>query len=389
MGAVMTVGPRCECRYPVFVGCDAAGTYSAAMSATGAEVRQRISDLCRSGIESRQLRAEVLAEIRRVVEFDAYAWLLSDPESRVGSAPLAQVPDLAELPQLIRLKYTTRVNRWTNLAPNTCATLAQATAGDLSQSLLWRDLLCRYGVTDVASMVFADQFGCWGFLDLWRIGGSPALFSAADQAFLSSLAPRLTHALRASQAATFAGPSVSTESTEGPTVLLLSPQLAVVDQTAQSDAHLRILLPTGASSSPIPAAAYNVAAQLLAVEHGVDSGVAQARTHLAGTRWLTLRAARLAGDGNPLAALIAVTIEPVRSQARVELYARAAGLTPRETDLLHRLARGLSNRQLAAEMELSPHTVPDHLKAIFSKTRTNSRSALVARALGAEQVRRG
>ncbi|MBA3524116.1 MAG: hypothetical protein H0T85_06110, partial [Geodermatophilaceae bacterium] len=40
-------------------------------------------------------------------------------------------------------------------------------------------------------------------------------------------------------------------------------------------------------------------------------------------------------------------------------------------------------RQLAAEMGLSSYTVPDHLKAIFTKTGTNSRSALVARALGA------
>jgi hypothetical protein len=24
------------------------------------------------------------------------------------------------------------------------------------------------GVGDVASMVFAGRYGCWGFLDLWR-----------------------------------------------------------------------------------------------------------------------------------------------------------------------------------------------------------------------------
>ncbi len=384
----MTVGGRDDCRYPVFVGCDDEA-HSLHMAGDGTEVRRCIVELCRTEVESRLLRAEILGHIKRVIDFDAYAWLLTDPETRVGSAPLAQVPDLAGLPRLIRLKYATRVNRWTDLVPNSCATLAEATGGNLSRSLLWRELLCGYGVTDVASMVFADQFGCWGFLDLWRIGGSPALFSGAEQAFLSSLGPNLTHALRASQAASFAEPSLSTESGEGPTVLLLSPQLAVVDQTPESDVHLRGLLPTGAASTPIPAAAYNVAAQLLAIEQGVDSGAAQARTHLSGSRWLALRAARLVGDGDPLAAMIAVTVEPVRAHARVELYARASGLTPRETDLLHRLARGLSNRQLAAEMQLSPHTVPDHLKAIFSKTETNSRSALVARALGAEQIRRG
>lgn len=30
-------------------------------------------------------------------------------------------------------------------------------------------MLASYGVNDVASLVFRDQFGCWGFLELWRI----------------------------------------------------------------------------------------------------------------------------------------------------------------------------------------------------------------------------
>jgi len=34
----------------------------------------------------------VLKEISQVVSFDAYAWLLTDPETSVGAAPLADVP---------------------------------------------------------------------------------------------------------------------------------------------------------------------------------------------------------------------------------------------------------------------------------------------------------
>jgi hypothetical protein len=33
----------------------------------------------------------------------------------VGSTPLANMPHMADLPQLIRLKYLTEVNRWTRL----------------------------------------------------------------------------------------------------------------------------------------------------------------------------------------------------------------------------------------------------------------------------------
>ena len=54
----------------------------------------------------------------------------------------------------------------------------------------------------------------------------------------------------------------------GQAVLLLGPDLSVRRQTAEAEAGLRALLPTEESRRPVPAAAYNVAAQLLAVEAG-------------------------------------------------------------------------------------------------------------------------
>jgi DNA-binding CsgD family transcriptional regulator len=350
------------------------------MANSATATRERVADVCRRGLDSRTLRAEVLAEIRRLVPFDAYAWLLTDPETRVGTAPVAHMPDLAELPQVIRLKYATKINRWTALAANGCATLVHATAGDLSRSGLWRDVLHGHGVTDVASMVFRDQHGCWGFLDLWRCGGTASQFSAPEQAFLASLAAGLTAALRACQAATFAQPGPPAGAFEAPAVILLSGRLEVIDQTPQTDTHLRTLLPTESHASPEAAAAFNVAAQLLAVEDGVDDAPAQARTHLTGTRWLSLRAARLSGDREQ--ATIVVTVEPILPGDRLDLYARTVGLTRRETELLHRLASGSSTQQLATQMALSQYTVQDHLKSVFAKTNTSSRSVLVAHALG-------
>ncbi len=121
----------------------------------------------------------MLDEIRRAVRFDAFAWLLTDPETEVGSAPLADVPCLPELPRLIRLKYLTPVNRWTELGVPV-ARLLDSTNNQPERSLLWREMLHGYGVTDIASLVFRNRSGCWGFLDLWRIGG--AGFSDADAA---------------------------------------------------------------------------------------------------------------------------------------------------------------------------------------------------------------
>jgi len=155
-------------------------------AAAYARARESVLRICRGEADARTLRLEALDAIRRAVSFDAYAWLLTDPETSVGSSPLADVPCLPQLPQLIRLKYLTAVNRWTGL-PSAVASLHEATGGNLSRSLMWRELLGRYEVTDIASSVYRDRFGCWGFLDLWRIG-TPA-FGEADIEFLDGQRP--------------------------------------------------------------------------------------------------------------------------------------------------------------------------------------------------------
>ena len=71
------------------------------------------SDICESIDDLREFRLSLIGELRRLVQFDAFAWLLTDPTSEVGSDPVADVPCLPELPRLIRLKYATDVNRWT------------------------------------------------------------------------------------------------------------------------------------------------------------------------------------------------------------------------------------------------------------------------------------
>src|SRR5438874_5687764 len=127
-------------------------------SSAYARARETIMRICRGEADVRMLRLEALDAIRRAVSFDAYAWLLTDPETSVGSSPLADVPCLPELPNLILLKYLAEVNRWPRL-DSTVALLGEATKGHPARSLVWRELLHRYSIADVASAVFNDQFG--------------------------------------------------------------------------------------------------------------------------------------------------------------------------------------------------------------------------------------
>jgi DNA-binding CsgD family transcriptional regulator len=162
--------------------------------------------------------------------------------------------------------------------------------------------------------------------------------------------------------------------------MLLSSTLEVLGETASTRDFLRALVPPGDGQTPVPAGAYNVAAQLLAVEAGVDANPPAARVHLAAGRWLQLRAARLVNSG--VDDRIAVTIEVASPAERIDLFARCFGLSPRETELLVLLAGGGDTRELARALALSEHTVQDHLKAMFAKTGTRTRRSLISRALG-------
>jgi DNA-binding CsgD family transcriptional regulator len=348
---------------------------------TQVRAREQILQLCRTPGDARTLRLEVLAVLRRAVGFDAHVWLMTDPETSVGSAPLADVPCLPELPQLIRLKYLTPVNRWTAMV-TPVATLHQATGGDLARSRLWRDMLSRYQIGDVATSVHRDRFGCWAFLDLWREQTSPP-FTAAEAEFLHGLAGPLTTALRSTQAAAFTAGPTGASAAEGPVVLLLSPALEVRSQTPQTQHYLRLLVPPDdASQAPVPAGAYNVGAQLLAREAGVDGHEPLARVHLGGGRWLTLRAARLDSPEPVAGRDIAVSIETTSPDGRVSLFTRACGLSARESELVGHVVAGAATRDIARLMFLSEHTVQDHLKSIFAKTGTRTRRALLATVLG-------
>jgi len=56
-------------------------------------------------------------------------------------------------------------------------------------------------------------------------------------------------------------------------------------------------------------------------------------------------------------------------------------LTPRELDVLRLVAQGLGNKAIAAELDLSTHTVKYHLASVLAKLGVRSRTEAVSRGI--------
>ena len=72
------------------------------------------------------------------------------------------------------------------------------------------------------------------------------------------------------------------------------------------------------------------------------------------------------------------------SPESIELEPGEEELTRRETEVLHMMTEGLSNREIASTLGISEHTVKFHITSIFGKLGTSSRTEAVT-----EGIRRG
>jgi DNA-binding NarL/FixJ family response regulator len=76
-----------------------------------------------------------------------------------------------------------------------------------------------------------------------------------------------------------------------------------------------------------------------------------------------------------------VSVTRTAEARRVRGEARTDPLTPREIEILTMMAEGTSNRAIARQLEISPHTVKFHIASILDKLDARSRThAVIIRA---------
>lgn len=85
---------------------------------------------------------------------------------------------------------------------------------------------------------------------------------------------------------------------------------------------------------------------------------------------------RAAAD-DPRAVMVILRSARGGYEVRVDAFSAAHGLSPREQEVVERLLLGMKTTEMADDLGISPHTVRDHLKHLYRKTNTGSRSELL------------
>jgi DNA-binding NarL/FixJ family response regulator len=78
---------------------------------------------------------------------------------------------------------------------------------------------------------------------------------------------------------------------------------------------------------------------------------------------------------------VVVSERVIATAAPATVPREGAALTPRELDVLRLVAQGRGNKEIAAELDLSAHTVKYHLASVLAKLGVRSRTEAVSRGI--------
>ena len=230
------------------------------------------------------------------------------------------------------------------------------------------------GTADELRIAFRDAFGIWASLVVF----TTRAMTLEDLRFAAASVPAGAAALRAATAHAALHPPPAEDSSEpdpgGPSVVILDGSDAIVAADAISRARLRVL------PEERPVSVAGVVSVLAAQARCAPSAErTSARMRTLDGCWFELDASPL--EDSPGG--VAVVIQPAGLESIRDAVLRALGLSARERQVARLSLRGQSAREIALELEISPWTVQDHLKAVYVKTGVNSRGELGALALPA------
>src|SRR6478672_5835595 len=332
----------------------------------------RIAD---EGLPAQHLLEQAAARIDRVVPTDGYFLAATDPETTlcIGTGLVRELPAEQCQPHWDYEFLVPDYLKYADIArsEHRVADIHDATSGRPDRSPRFKQYSAATGYRSEVRLAFTVGDAAWGIAQLNRVSGR---FTDDEKAWLELASASIARGLRR---AMVAEPASSPELRRGPGVLLLDARGRVASATREALEWLEELEPellmSDVGDVQVPFHAHGFAKRVRA---GHEDGEPQIRSRLRTRRgvWLLMHGAVLEGSEQ-----VALIIEPAKSADVAPLIVDAYGLTGRELDVTRAIARGLSTEEIAAELYLSPHTVRDHVKALFEKVGVSSRGELVHR----------
>ena len=337
--------------------------------------RSEIIRLGHSGLDWATFATQASDALSRVIPFDRCCWHPVDPGTLLFTGSLTRNLTCSGS-WLAEYEYVQDdVNKWSFLALSgyRAGALSQATHGNLSLSARYRSAQTIIGDELRASCVVDGAY--WGATGFIRDPGQP-WFVEEEVRALASLSEPMADGLRRALLiwSVFADDGLDDEA---PGLVVFDDQgrVELISPAAERWIEEIVELPPPAS----PAASkvvQAVAAQAGRVETsgGRADSAARVRVQTRLGRWLTLYGTTLGGRTEKR---IAVIIHPAAPHEVAPLVAQAYGLSERERRITRLCLKGLTTKEIAEALHISPYTVQDHLKSIFDKTGTRSRAELI------------
>ncbi|MFI6094496.1 helix-turn-helix transcriptional regulator [Lentzea sp. NPDC051213] len=323
------------------------------------DVTALVTELASAGLGVAELHAAAIALVDRVVPCELTCWASMDPDSGAISSMTSgtnRIPQQYE-PVLATCEYTPgEPHTFASLARrgDTVARLEDARSTRLNE--VWRPL----GLSHELRALFRADDTCWGGAGIVRTSD----FSDREIEFMASVAPAIGSATRVAARTTA---QIGTQRSSAPAIVVVSEDGTIRASTASA-------LQWREELEEIAAGRFAV--MLRAAATGSRTGIFKARVRDAHGGWILLEASELVSDDGFEAA---VTISRASGAELMGLLLKAYGVTAREQDICHEVLAGQSTAQIAARLNISPYTVQDHLKSVFTKFGVRSRAELVAK----------
>lgn len=326
---------------------------------------RRISLLAEEAADVTAFRRAADELMKRAIGWDFAIWSTVDPATFLFTS--CAVLGIPADPEYERKFFELElagddVNLFTDLALSgrLASSLHLATRGEPESSRRFRELLRPTGCGDELRAVFQEGNASWGTLIALRRPHSRT-FSEDDAAAVSKIGPVVAQGLRRCLLRTAV--DAPSRLADGPGLLLLAADGRVLETTPTAERWLSLV---GDSS------AWLTAVHAVAGKAGSEGGFVSLPVRAQSGQWIVLHGSATASGA------LAVIVEEARSIQLTSVISDLYGLTPRERAVAEQVLQGRSTKEISRTLEISSHTVQDHLKSVFDKVGVRSRRELVS-----------